>query len=242
MNHSINYTTGISREMNLIQPRDPRLMRDLPSSLMVNIFEYAGPVSVIIVNDHALLMRTLLLKNMTGENIRMLSQIKDDFLNHQPKESELKLLAASNNTKARVAVALNVITPLNLLANLATDSDTTVRLAVALNSKAPLAVLRMLRDDSNIEIQFVSRMAISLHLDATGASHNEWPNQKIRSTIVKNDNCPSVVLDLLASDSSNAIRLAIAQHRNTLPRTLAKLSSDADKGVRSAAVVNPNNI
>lgn len=236
MNHSsINHATTISPYIHPIQPRDPRLMKNLPSSLMFNIFEYAGPVSVNIIHDHVLLMRTLLMRNMTNNNFQVLSQVKDDFLNYQPKESELRLLASGSNEKARLAVALNVITPLNLLAKLATDSSESVRLAVALNVKTPLNVLRTLRDDRSADVQFVSRMAISLHADATRDPDHELPNKKIRLAIVKNDNCPAVVLDILASDSNRGIRLAIAQHRNTLPGTLTKLSNDSDAEISSAA-------
>jgi hypothetical protein len=235
MNHSINHATTISRDIHPIQPRDPRLMKNLPSSLIFNIFEYAGPISTIIVNDNDLLMRTLLLRNMTDDNILTLSQVKDDFLDHQPKESELRLLAASSNEKARLAVALHVMTPLNLLATLATDPNESVRLAVAVNVKTPLNVLRTLRDDRSADVQFVSRMAISLHSDATRAPDHELPNKKIRSTIVKNDHCPAVVLDMLSSDANREIRLAIAQHRNTPSRTLTKLLDDSDVAVSSAA-------
>lgn len=137
-----------------------------------------------------------------------------------PLKAKLSLnqVVEGNELPAKLSIARDLQTPIDILERLAQDPNEDVRSTVANNRNLPLATLLRLADDSS---------------------------SKVRSQLIHqqfNRSTPVEILAKLADDPDSNIRMNIARNVNTPPDILAQLAFADDPGgwISSSLVNNPN--
>lgn len=157
-------------------------------------------------------------------------------------EERLRELAKSDEKYTRAAVAMNPSCPVDVLETLADDKDMIVRIYVAKNERTPEEILRKLANDSGREV----RRAVSTNKSITEDIIRivfDINDYDICLHVVKKTNCPSDILEKLASyvnrDSYRAyhIRMAVAEHPNVTEEVYEILKNEKDPSYRQIAYV-----
>ena len=137
-----------------------------------------------------------------------------------PLKTKLSLtqVIEGNELPAKLAIARDLQTPIEILERLAQDPNEDVRATVASNRNLPLAILLRLTED---------------------------PSSKVRSQLIYqqfNRSTPVEILAKLADDPDSNIRMNIARNTNTPPEVLARLAFTDDPGgwISSSLVNNQN--
>jgi hypothetical protein len=137
-----------------------------------------------------------------------------------PLKTKLSLMQVveGNELPAKLSIARDLQTPIEILERLAQDPNEDVRSTVASNRNLPLATLLQLADD---------------------------PSSKVRSQLIHqqfNRSTPIEILAKLADDPDSNIKMNIARNANTPPEILAQLAfADDPGGWISSSLVNNQN-
>jgi Leucine rich repeat variant len=137
-----------------------------------------------------------------------------------PLKTKLSLtqVVEGNELPAKLSIARDLQTPIEILERLAQDPNEDVRSTVASNRNLPLATLLRLADD---------------------------PSSKVRSQLIHqqfNRSTPIEILAKLAEDPDSNIKMNIARNANTPPEILTQLAfADDPGGWISSSLVNNQN-
>jgi Leucine rich repeat variant len=157
--------------------------------------------------------RVTLENNLANER-----QQASSLIANLPLKTKLSLtqVVEGNELPAKLAIARELQTPIDILERLAEDPNEDVRCAVANNRNSPLATLLKLADDpsSKVKLQLIY-------------------HQFNRST-------PVEILAKLASDPHEMVRKEIASNPNTPPEILAQFADDSSDWVTKELVCNAN--
>jgi hypothetical protein len=176
-------------------------------------------------------IETTLLKLRDPENPKNLKNIRN-FLS-----------SINNDTTIRMKVAAHPKTPKNLLRMLANDKEAGVRYEIAQNKNTPVDILEML---FKLEPAFIGKV-IAQNPNANAnllqtIAYNKNTSEKTKEDIAEHPNASKDLLQALAKDKSERVRLQVANNPNTSKDVLKMLYNDEDWYVRSAAESSLENI
>ena len=157
------------------------------------------------------------------------------------------ILPVSNeDIDARMDIALNPNTPVDVLNELADDKDSDVRLCVVVNPSTPKDTIdKLLFVDKNIgfsELRFLEKVALCMETPPDIlAKLSQYADDSVRFAVAKNPHTPIIALNALANDDNPAIRWTVADNVSTPADTLILLAGDMyNVSVRAAVAENLN--
>jgi Leucine rich repeat variant len=144
-----------------------------------------------------------------------------------PLKTKLSLtqVVEGNELPAKISIARDLQTPIEILKKLAQDPNEDVRCAVASNRNLPLDTLLKLADDPsrNVKLQLVTQRfnrSIPVEILVKLASD---PHEMVRKEIASNPNTPPEILAQFADDTSDWVTKALVGNANTPVETLEYL-------------------
>ncbi len=144
----------------------------------------------------------------------------------------LARLAREATTEVLKAVATNKRTPAESLAFLARSNNSEVRIGVAANKSAPAAVIELLLHDSEVAESALHHPSVTseqiLH-------KTESPNPRLRQALPALRAVTVEILEILARDRDDAVRLSVIKASATPNRIIAQLQDDEDAYVARIA-------
>lgn len=154
----------------------------------------------------------------------------------------LEECARDEDSSTRSAVARNKSASNDVLNMLANDSSESVRATVAENPNTPQEALERLSFD---ESEYV-RKSVAKNPSITHAIATELfaDTEEVREGLALNPSSPKEVLDRLAKEEDEYIRIYVASNKNTAPETLEEMVSSPTAPLYTRIVIaigeNPN--
>ena len=203
----------------------------------------AVQIDYLLETSNSRLLETLAANRSVGRKHIKLSKAADKNIRGSVKNLNcpvdlLKLLAKDKDYRVRSSVAKNLNCPVDLLVLLAKDKNEHVRLRVGQNPNCPVSLLEELTKDDEWQGRYgaVSNPNCPVELLVLLAKDD---NEYVRVEVAKNSNYPVTLLGELAMNGEEGCR-SVAENPKCPVSLLEALAKDKVEWVRISVAKNPN--